>query len=125
MNTHYGQRDDLPFDLKHRRWPVCFELAPDATKPQCEKVMKGLARKFAGILKRYLENPQPGKILERIPATTNAATYWKDGELLVQSTSRRGHDKALELVYAQDQPLIYLRIWPDAPLKELSGRELT
>src|SRR5687768_16453473 len=30
MNTHYGTPQYLPFDLAHRRWPVLFQLAPDA-----------------------------------------------------------------------------------------------
>lgn len=32
MNTHYGAATDLPFDLKSRRHPVQYCLAPDADK---------------------------------------------------------------------------------------------
>lgn len=30
MNTHYGKKEDLPFDLRHRRWPLSYCLPPDA-----------------------------------------------------------------------------------------------
>jgi len=26
MNTHYGPPDELPFDLRHRRWPVKYRI---------------------------------------------------------------------------------------------------
>jgi hypothetical protein len=29
MNTSFGPPDELPFDLRHRRWPILYELAPD------------------------------------------------------------------------------------------------
>ena len=30
MNTYYGETKDLPFDLRHRRWPISYHLPPDA-----------------------------------------------------------------------------------------------
>jgi len=32
MNTHYGNRADLPFDVAHKGGPIMFYLAPDADK---------------------------------------------------------------------------------------------
>src|SRR5277367_1754093 len=32
QNVHYGDREELPFDLKHKAGPIQFRLAPDATK---------------------------------------------------------------------------------------------
>lgn len=125
MNSHYGCPDDLPFDLKHRRWPVRFELSPDATKIQRRKMRQALAKEFAGILRLYIKKCSPGKKHESMFATANPATYWQDGELLVQRTRSHGHDGALELGYTKDQPLIYLRIWPDELMEEFSGRELS
>jgi hypothetical protein len=29
MNTFYGDAEQLPFDLKHRRWPIRYNLGPD------------------------------------------------------------------------------------------------
>ena len=39
MNTNYGGQDELPFDLKHRRWPLFFSLSPEA-KPDERKTVK-------------------------------------------------------------------------------------
>lgn len=30
MNTHYGLPEELPFDLKERRYPICYQLEPEA-----------------------------------------------------------------------------------------------
>lgn len=30
INTHYGSQEKLPFDLRNRRWPIDYDLAPDA-----------------------------------------------------------------------------------------------
>lgn len=31
MNTHYGEIDDLPFDLRHKAGPIRYCLSPDAS----------------------------------------------------------------------------------------------
>lgn len=124
MNTHYGTPDKLPFDLKHRRWPSEFNIAPDASTTQIREVRAALAKRFAGILKLYLEGKNPGKKHDPTPSTINAASYWRDGDLLVQARVARHVDELIKLGYEKDQPLCYLRIWPDTPLDELSGAEI-
>src|SRR5271170_7861040 len=34
QNVHYGPREELPFDLKHKAGPIQFQLAPEATKAE-------------------------------------------------------------------------------------------
>ena len=34
QNAYYGEREELPFDLKHKASPIQFYLVPDATKDQ-------------------------------------------------------------------------------------------
>jgi hypothetical protein len=34
QNVHYGEREELPFDLKHKAGPIQFRLAPNAAKSQ-------------------------------------------------------------------------------------------
>lgn len=29
MNAHFGPPEGLPFDLRHRRFPICYKLTPD------------------------------------------------------------------------------------------------
>ncbi len=124
MNTHYGQADDLPFDLKHRRWPVRFDLSPETSKTERRKARESLAKELADILRRYLQGVTPEKKFEPKPSTVNAASYWNEGELLVKYGGSNFQDELLELGYNKDQPLIYLRVWPEKPLEELSGSQL-
>lgn len=124
MNTHYGPPDDLPFDLKHRRWPEQYELSPDATTEQLREARTALAKRFAGILKLYVEGKNPGKKYEPTPSMINSASYWREGEQIVQAQTSRHVDEMIELGYEKDQPLCYMRIWPDTPLEELSGAEV-
>ena len=97
MNSHYGPPNDLPFDLKHRRWPSEFELAPDATTSQVRKARAALAKKIAGILQLYLEGKNPGIKYEPTSSTINAASYWKEGEPLARSRAARHGDEVIEL----------------------------
>jgi len=34
MNTHFGEPDELPFDLKNRRFPITYKLSPGELKAQ-------------------------------------------------------------------------------------------
>jgi hypothetical protein len=36
MNSHYGKRADMPFDLGHKGGPIMYDLAPDATAKQID-----------------------------------------------------------------------------------------
>ena len=53
LNTHYGNRSHLPFDLAHKAGPILFDLPPDADKATRNEV--------AGALRRlaYLPPPPP------------------------------------------------------------------
>ncbi len=124
MNVHYGLPEELPFDLKHRRWPVRFDLAPESSESRRRKVRSELATELARILKLYLEKRPPEKRHERSGSTANPATYWQEGELLIQIQGSRIRGRSLDAGFEINQPLMYLRIWPDEPLAELSGREL-
>jgi hypothetical protein len=126
MNTHYGSPGDLPFVLSHRRWPVCFNLSPDASKATRGLVREKLADKFSDILREYIESGQSSpKRYERVPSTDNPAMYWNSGEPLIDDTlNTKNHTVPLQLGYTADQPLIYMRIWPDTSLKELTASEL-
>ncbi len=48
MNEHFGKRTELPFDVRNRRFPINYSLAPEE-KGQRERVKKDLTRciKFA------------------------------------------------------------------------------
>jgi hypothetical protein len=55
INTHYGSQEKLPFDLKNRRWPIDYNLAPDAKgdapKQQKEKLVQRISNAIKSIAK--------------------------------------------------------------------------
>lgn len=113
MNTHYGTPGDLPFDLKHRRWPVRFALPPTATGPERQRVFDKLVNELRGILDSYIQASRPPpELFSPTPSTMNLATYWQANEILIQMGDSRSAGKAVPLGFRADQPLIYMRIWP-------------
>jgi hypothetical protein len=55
QNTHYGNRDDLPFDLRHKAGPIQFTLAPDATKAEITAERAKLKGAFVSALRPHLK----------------------------------------------------------------------
>lgn len=55
MNEAMGSPQNLPFDIQHKRWPIRYELAPDASDVNRENAQAGLVRDLCGALKQVLE----------------------------------------------------------------------
>jgi hypothetical protein len=118
MNTHYGLPQDLPFDLAHRRWPVQFNLSPDAKTSERQIARAGLTHELRKILEAYVAASRPPPVVfVPTPSTDNAAAYWQKGESLA-TIAVQGRDD-ISLLYGADQPLIYLRIWPTEKIPPL------
>jgi hypothetical protein len=85
MNTHYGPPDDLPFDLRHRRWPVRYELPPDASKSERDRVLVHLTEILKDIITQYFEASRPRpEVFSPTESTYNRAVYWRPSEALVE-----------------------------------------
>lgn len=56
MNTAFGSTEEfeLPFDLRHVRWPLLYRLAIDADKVTIQKVQREFAKRLAGALRATL-----------------------------------------------------------------------
>jgi hypothetical protein len=122
MNTHYGLPGELPFDLAHRRWPVQFKLSPEASSAERKEQRDALANKLGKILEDYIAASRPPpESFSPTPSTFNSAAYWQKGEALVDKaqSAERGPDGE-GLIYNNDQPLVYLRIWPCEKIAPLS-----
>lgn len=62
MNTVYGGRDKLPFDLQHKREPVMFQCREeDDRKAKVLELAKLLADRLQGMLKEPEPVPEPAK----------------------------------------------------------------
>src|SRR6185436_17888904 len=58
MNTHYGSRSDVPFDLAHKNGPIQFYLAPDADKTTIAAERKKLVPWLRSELKLFQPKPE-------------------------------------------------------------------
>jgi hypothetical protein len=55
QNAHYGDRDQLPFDLRHKAGPIQYTLAPGATKEQIAAERARLRPTLVAALRPYLK----------------------------------------------------------------------
>lgn len=119
MNTYYGKPADLPFDLRHRRWPVLFEVSPEADKSERQKIKQTLAKELGKILEQYFKHKPVLEAAKHdpLPFKANKALYSDEGEILVDTED-------IQLSYNSYEPLVYLRLWPDTPLADIKGVEL-
>ncbi len=97
MNEHYGSRDDLPFDLKHKAGPILYRLSPESSKDEIDKERQQLARQFQEALKPYIvcsaeEKPAPLSFRET-RSRDNAALYFVPHEILGVLGSEDDNDK--------------------------------
>ena len=128
QNVHYGDREELPFDLKHKAGPIQFRLAPDATKAIIDAEHVRLRSVLVDALRPYVGTSvsmgAAVRKFEEMSTTTNIAFYWNPGEALASHESvvspvfGRGHeDDAIEYRF-DETPAFYLRLIPTTPLSE-------
>lgn len=55
MNEHYGSADSLPFDLKHRRWPIRYTLEPNIQDDSKSKTLSYLGKQIEEAITMVLE----------------------------------------------------------------------
>lgn len=72
--------EDLPFDLRHRRGPITYEVALGADKATKDKAMKTLTNSLASALRMNLESivPRDGKEHVRHPQLPENRALWFD-----------------------------------------------
>lgn len=117
MNEHYGSRDDLPFDLRHKAGPVMYSLAPDSGAEEISRTM----RRFAGVMKLALKDMVPLAVASTpafVPTPSivgDPSRYFDPTKPLVSRGSPFARGRQQEFRVPRT-PLLYLRI---SPLKAL------
>lgn len=116
LNTHYGNREFLPFDLAHKAGPILFELPPDADKAKRNMVASALKNDFVAALRPYLQ-PLPSNsdapTFRSIPSTISPVAYYKANEPLAAFGSIQDGDHK-EYSYPHGRGF-YLRVMPRVP----------
>ena len=91
QNTHYGDRDALPFDLKQKAGPIQYRLPPGANKAEIEAAQKSLVGQFITALRPFMERQtaQAAAPFQEQPSADTPAVYFTAGELLALAPSIR------------------------------------
>ena len=125
MNTHFGTPKNLPFDLRTRRHPVQYSLAPNADSGAIASEQKKLANELADILKLYLAKQTP--VVEQAPdhvetpSTKMRGVFWHPQDALIPRNPPFVRDD----VHWNDLSALYVRFIPQAALPKLTLREAT
>jgi hypothetical protein len=123
QNTHYGDRDALPFDLKHKAGPIQYRLAPDAKKADIEAAQKSLVGQFVTALRPFVERQtaQAAAPFQEQPSRDTPAVYFTAGEVL----GRIGVGTVDEIEYRfADSRAFHLRLMPTTAQAELRQTQL-
>jgi hypothetical protein len=121
LNTRFGDRESLPFDLRHKAGPIIFNLTSNANKEERARVRRELTQVLKSALGdclRQVEDP-PSAAHEEIPTGFSVAQYFKDGDVLAERENMGG----LQLRY-QSGPLLYLRVIPTRVMPRLRDSEI-
>ena len=117
LNLAYGGPECLPFDIKHKRWPVTYRLVAGATKEEILAQKKVLKDQFVTALKGFL----------KVPAVT-APTFEPYAPFAVPEPDKfffgvgqnLGYSRQMQSdMYMPFRDILYLRVMPAEPLPRL------
>lgn len=122
MNEAFGEREELPFDLRHKAGPILYRLAEDASKEEIKKEQQHLIGKLKLALREMaLAAPQPEvEAFKPIAAAEdNPGRFWTKDEVLARREEnwRQG---AAEDFKCADDALLYMRFIPTTTAPKLS-----
>jgi hypothetical protein len=111
MNSHYGSRADLPFDLGQKGGPIMYSLPPNADKKTIEVERSKLVGVLFDAFSMFVPRPviQP---FEEMKPKIGRGIYFADGEVLVRDD--RDPSRTEYMMPLRD--VIWLRVIPTKPL---------
>ena len=126
-NTTFGEltNDSVPFDLRHHRWPIQYNLEEDADADHRNAVRAQLVKELTTAL---------GEVLSTVPAAAAEAAYsglepksrissfLDEGDVLCKLMPW-GVEEASDIIW-HDSPQLFLRVIPQVPIPEKTPLEL-
>jgi hypothetical protein len=113
QNVHFGDRNDLPFDLKHKAGPIQFNLAPDASASEISSEKSRLRGTLVDALRPYLDVQKDAgskAIFVETPAVDGSAAYFADSRYPLAVVGDRDQH---QITYCLDETRVfYLRLIP-------------
>jgi hypothetical protein len=117
LNTHFGNRDHVPFDLASKAGPILYKLAPNATPEQIKAEAKRLIQTFVDALELYDESPaaaEPTPKFDEAKPVSSLAFFAPETEVLGANVNSENREK-----YRIDHgPAFYMRLMPHANLNK-------
>jgi len=118
MNSHFGAPRDLPFDMAHRRYPIQYQLAPDADPDERSAVKAALIKSLSEAISSVITtSPKPSR---------NEINVL--GELESEFGSFVPDQRLLRIdgeeIFWRNQPQVFLRVIPQKPLANRSSVQL-
>ena len=112
MNSHYGKRADMPFDLGGKGGPIMYNLAPGATAKEIETEKRKLVAVLVNALKEYVPKPEPVPFPALKPQIGDGI-FFKDGEVIAEDKNSRDQFK-----YTMPfRSIMWLRVMPSFELE--------
>jgi hypothetical protein len=126
MNSEFGGPEDLPFDLRHRRWPIQYKLPSELPADEWKRRKEELAEKFARAIRTIIDSgvlnatASRNRVVE-VPSTGRPALFFDETKpfAILDSPFR----KALELRVPPGAKL-YLRLIPTRPAAVLETADV-
>jgi hypothetical protein len=115
MNEYFGSAEDsLPFDLRHRRWPIRYNLGEEASAEEKRKQKEQLKTELGNALKPIIETgilrPKENTITEVHPMW-KSSSFLKDREIVATAYYPSEPDKRRQIFWFSG-PQAFLRIIP-------------
>jgi hypothetical protein len=112
LNTAYGNREGLPFDIKHKGGPILYHLPERAGRDEIAAEKARLVARLVEALGTFrpVEAAAPPSAFQETPPKIGRAFFFSDGEVL----GRSKHDKT-EFVMPF-RSVFYLRVIPTKSL---------
>jgi hypothetical protein len=132
QNTHFGDREQLPFDLRHKAGPIQFILRPHSSRDEIARVREQLKRNLLPALRGCLAHAASASAapFQETQSTSSRAVFWRPGDVLATAERSMGsmfrNEADDSISYTLNEPrVLYLRLIPTASLpQELTIRRL-
>ena len=133
MNSAYGEPvgENLPFNIRHTRWPHHFRLEDHHDSDTRQSVKADLIRYFENALEAALSvPPSKGSVDFRMRPKSRVSSFIDDGEILGYLAPEHGSQRPTRVEWREGARQ-FLRLVPDQPvgpystilLKEMLDRE--
>jgi hypothetical protein len=113
LNSAYGTRDGLPFDIKHKGGPIIYRLPHDASKEEIEAEKVKLVAKLVEALRPFGPVAPPPPQFDETQPRIGTALFFSENEVLARSNPPGKRNFVHKISSLR---VLYLRVIPSREL---------